>query len=293
MGFTGRKYQSLIANGLQGAQEIVCVSKATKEDVVRILNRAVDHVRIVFNGLNFPYSPLPQAIARQRISRLLSTSFPQRSREFAFPYLLHVGSNNWYKNRPGVIHIYSALNRQCRTLGIECPKLILSGTPVDAPMLQAIESYPECKDDIIVVASVASEDLCALYAAAELLLFPSYEEGFGWPIVEAQACGCRVVTTGKAPMNEVGGDAAVYLAPQDVGNFSASGNPDRAAATVLAVLQEPSAERAERVARGLANANRFSTSRMVREYLDVYRELSSPASLQVDSSRGPATSALE
>ena len=59
--------------------------------------------------------------------------------------------------------------------------------------------------------AVGNEALAALYSGAELLLFPSLEEGFGWPIIEAQASGCRVVTTGKAPMTEVGGNAAFYL----------------------------------------------------------------------------------
>ena len=45
------------------------------------------------------------------------------------------------------------------------------------------------------------------------MLFPSFQEGLGWPILEAQACGCPVATSGRSPMNEVGGDAAIYIDP--------------------------------------------------------------------------------
>jgi glycosyltransferase involved in cell wall biosynthesis len=109
-----------------------------------------------------------------------------------------------------------------------------------------------------------NEDLRALYSLAELVLFPSWAEGFGWPILEAQACGCRVVTTGRPPMTEVGGQAAAYLDPADVAD---------AAEAVRRVLGETDADRNARVRAGLANARRFSTDKMIDKYLHIYHEL--------------------
>jgi glycosyltransferase involved in cell wall biosynthesis len=107
--------------------------------------------------------------------------------------------------------------------------------------------------------------LAALYSGAELLLFPSLEEGFGWPIIEAQACGCPVLTTGKDPMMEVGGNAAFYIAdPTDA---------EAGAAAVEKLLAQKESVRTAVVRAGRENAARFSTERMIREYEAIYREV--------------------
>ena len=125
---------------------------------------------------------------------------------------------------------------------------------------------PPCEAPGVEVRSgVDNATLAALYSGAELLLFPSLEEGFGWPIIEAQACGCRVLTTAKAPMSEVGGEAAFYLADP---NDAAAG-----AIEVEKILAQDTTVRAATVRAGIVNAARFSTERMIREYLAIYREV--------------------
>ena len=61
------------------------------------------------------------------------------------------------------------------------------------------------------ITGLTDEQVCAIYNLAKVLLFPSLYEGFGWPIAEAFACGCPVITTNAAPMTEVGGSAAIYI----------------------------------------------------------------------------------
>jgi glycosyltransferase involved in cell wall biosynthesis len=277
VGRAGRQYQRIIANGLRRAGRIVCVSHSTKLDLVRLIGRSADEIVVLHNGLNHPYAPLPFDLARQRVSALLSQLrlAPAGGREFS--YILHVGGNHWYKNRAGVLRIYASVRAECQRLGMKVPKLIAAGPRPTPELLRITRDYPEWKDDFIFPGPVANEDLRALYSAAELLLFPSFEEGFGWPIVEAQACGCRVVTTGRAPMTEIGGEAAVYLDPAWVGSLSGGEDPRRAAQTVLEVLTEDPSARASRVAGGLQNAARFSGNRMAEEYLRLYRELALPS----------------
>jgi len=167
----------------------------------------------------------------------------------AEPYLLHVGGGQWYKNRPGVLAMHAALRGR---LGLRAPRLLMVGPPCDAPGVETRSG-------------VDNAALAALYSGAEMLLFPSLEEGFGWPIIEAQACGCRVLTTARDPMTEVGGDAASYLA-----------DPNDALAGAVAVekiLAQDETARAAAVRAGIENAARFSTGRMIDEYLAIYREV--------------------
>jgi glycosyltransferase involved in cell wall biosynthesis len=124
---------------------------------------------------------------------------------------------------------------------------------------------------------VDNDTLEALYSHAELLLFPSLAEGFGWPIAEALACGCPVITTDAAPMTEVGGDVAVYLprlAPADDANVWA----DNGAQVLVEVLKRPPAERERRAAMGCAWASRFAADVAIEGYLSIYQRVMALAS---------------
>jgi len=253
---TGKIFQNLILKGLKKAQFIVCVSTATQRDLLRIADYPEKQTRIVFNSLNYPYAPMPAPEARLRVSQILGSDAP---------FLLHVGGDAWYKNRAGVLTIYAELRRRLRAKGPGVfPKLVYAGPTLHRELLPFLEEDAEMERDVIGVQGVDNETLRALYSTAELLLFPSWDEGFGWPIIEAQACGCRVVTTGKAPMTEVGGEAAFYIDPQ---------HPIEAAGTVLNVLEQECSERRNRVEQGLSNAARFKQDLLLDEYIEVYRRL--------------------
>jgi len=97
---------------------------------------------------------------------------------------------------------------------------------------------------VMEVASPTDDDLRALYSGATALLFPSLYEGFGWPIAEAQSCGCAVITSSRPPMTEVAGGAALLIDPMDEAGAAATIAESLAN---LSRLREP----------GLANAKRF------------------------------------
>jgi glycosyltransferase involved in cell wall biosynthesis len=251
-GWSGRILQRWILAGLQRARRLTCISEATRRDVLRLTGHRSGSVSATYMGQNFSYAPVNE-IARAAEQRRCGEEYDEtvfaRFGVPAEPYLLHVGGTQWYKNRPGVLAIYAALRRK---LGARAPKLVLVGPPCR-------EAGVETRSD------VDNQTLAALYSGAELLLFPSLEEGFGWPIIEAQACGCRVLTTAKEPMTEVGGAAAIYLVdPQD----AAVG-----ATEVEVILAQGDYARAAAVRAGIENAARFSTERMIREYLALYREV--------------------
>jgi glycosyltransferase involved in cell wall biosynthesis len=226
--WTGRQLQRLIVKGLTEAQHIVCVSEATRRDLLRFVDIPENRVSRTYNSLNYPYSRMEADDAAFRL-RQLGIDPSQR-------FLLHVGGNQWYKNRLGVLRIFSILTRLAAG---GCLKLVMVGKPWTSEM------------------RLAEEDLRALYSTASMMIFPSFHEGFGWPIVEAQACGCPVATSNRSPMNEVGGNAAIYIDPD---------NPESAAAAVQRALSEISGIREL----SLANAARFEGSVMIDSYLSLY-----------------------
>jgi glycosyltransferase involved in cell wall biosynthesis len=128
--------------------------------------------------------------------------------------------------------------------------------------LRALARQLGVLERVVEVANATSESLEALYNCATALLFPSTFEGFGWPIAEAQACGCPVICTDREPMTEVAGDAAMTRNIEDEVGFAAD----------LLRLTHP-AEREHWRAKGLENAKRFSSAQMIGRYCELYRSL--------------------
>jgi glycosyltransferase involved in cell wall biosynthesis len=248
---TGKLYQRLIRSGLGRARRVACISRATRADLLRLTPLAESQTTIIHNGFNYPYRPMEPAEAATRANRKLGTP-PER-------FILHVGGNQWYKNRRGVLGIYAELLK----IMPNAPQLVLVGKEPSQDLRAMISAAP-LAGRVQTVTSADNEDLRAFYSLAEALLFPSLMEGFGWPIIEAQACGCPVATTNAEPMLEAGGDAAAYLETRDW----------PASARVLRDLLGESAEaRAQRVAKGFANAARYSSEEMIDAYLQQYQIL--------------------
>lgn len=249
--WTGRILQRWIANGLLRANRLACISEATRRDLLRVLRIDGRRATVIHMGQNHPYRPMPRDEAAMRLEKLRA-GLPSRR------FILHVGGNQFYKNRLGVLCIHARL----RAMRRDAPALVLVGPPVAEEMKTLLA------EDVIVFSDVGNEDLCALYSTAELLLFPSIAEGFGWPIAEAMACGCRVVTTGCAPMTEVGGDAAIYLNPVD----ESEGWTGHAATKVSQTLDQDAVKRDALIRAGSEQARKFATDGMIEKYLLLYRE---------------------
>ncbi|MDK1022213.1 MAG: glycosyltransferase family 1 protein, partial [Candidatus Hydrogenedentes bacterium] len=260
--WSGRIFQCWILHGLKRAQRVMCVSEQTRVELLRVAGLSSNRVAVVDNALNYPYSPMSEGEALQRLQRL--------GLEPAQPFLLHVGGNQWYKNREGMLRIFNAVRA---TPGSKDYRLVMVGPPWTAPMRSYVKRAG-LQDRVTARTNVANEHLRALYATAEALIFPSLYEGFGWPIIEAQACGCPVFTTGRPPMTEAGGSAAAYFDPLD----------ERAAARTIAEGLE---DRHKMVEGGIANAARFSTEAMVHGYLAAYQAVIAETASQHHSAACP------
>jgi glycosyltransferase involved in cell wall biosynthesis len=245
-GWTGRILQKMIVNGLNKAQKIACDSEKTKNDVIRLCSINQENVSAIYIGLNYPYSPMANAETQQR---LIALGVPEGR------FLLHVGANHWYKNRPGVLAIFSQLIQKLNESEFY---LVMVGEAMTDEMRSFIQSN-NLSERVIELVDIDNENLRSLYSSATALLFPSFQEGFGWPIIEAQACGCPVFTSNRPPMNYIGGDAAIYIEPD---------NHEQAAETILHSL--PILETLK--LKGLTNCQRFTSEKMINEYIALYQQ---------------------
>jgi glycosyltransferase involved in cell wall biosynthesis len=248
--FTGKRLQRWIVSGLENATVVVCVSHATLADAHRLVmsRNGKPRFELIPLGLNNPYRELAPPEARARIAQhSILTS--------GKPFVLHVGSNLHRKNRAGVLRIFARCKDQWDG------SLVFAGEPL-SDALRALARELGVLERVVEVADATSELLEALYNCATALLFPSTFEGFGWPIAEAQACGCPVICTDREPMTEVAGDAALLHDLEDEAGFAAD----------LLRLTNP-AEREHWRARGLENAKRFSAALMIGRYCELYRSL--------------------
>jgi len=245
--WSGRVQQRWILQGLCKAQRIVCVSNQTARELLAVADFPKERVAVVPNALNYPYRPMEKTEAAARLARL--------GVDANRPFFLHVGGNQWYKNRPGVLRIFRHL---LKIPGFGDHRLVMAGKTFTEEMTCFIDKAGFA-DRVYQLASLPNEDLRALYSMAKALIFPSLYEGFGWPIIEAQACGCPVVTSARPPMSEVAGAGVIYIDPVD----------EKRAAQVMA---EGLFARESLRTKGFANVRRFEDSTMIQSYLLVYQE---------------------
>jgi glycosyltransferase involved in cell wall biosynthesis len=217
-----------------------CVSTKTSEDAQRLLSLSPSQTPVILNSCF-------QSLAGQA-----SESDP--------PYIHNVAHSQPYKNRLGALRIGERL--LCKP-GFESFRLKLAGGEPAPELADGIASSP-ARDRIDVVAHPSGDELRSLVLGSSLLLFPSWDEGFGLPILEAQTAGICPAASNRAPMTEVGGDACLYFDPSD---------PEAAAD---AIAQEW-ASRGEIIAKGPANLARFAPQAEGDALATLYRQAAGAA----------------
>jgi len=211
-GWTGRILQKWILSGLKRAAYVICVSDQTREELLALAPELKDRSVTVENGLAYPFRPMPPDQAVEHLERL---GFEAVENQF----VLHVGGNQWYKNREAVLRLFGRLCAEAPDLvQSHRLKLVMVGKPPTPAMLRLVDQ--EQLAGKVVFLTGSNEELRAFYSLAEVLVFPSLREGFGWPLIEAQACGCPVLTSNRPPMKVVAGPAALLADPENIASFA-------------------------------------------------------------------------
>ena len=235
-------YAALMPRSIRRAAAVIVFSDYTRRNVIRHFPDAAPRIAVIPPGL----SPAFRRCTDDARLRAVKA-------RYALPddFLLFVGDLSARKNPDGLLAAFGRIRE--RHPGI---RLVLAGAGGRAT--------PRA-DGVHHTGYVAQDDLPALYSLAQVFLFPSHDEGFGIPPLEAMACGCPVVCSGGAP-SENCGDAALTCDP---------GAPLTIAEAVLALIGNPSLRHAQ-VTAGYAKAATFTWERATRETEAVYRRTAAP-----------------
>lgn len=262
IGITGKQYQKFIHWGYCKADNFISISKKTQTDLHFLLSKTPKISRVVYNGLNQKFESANNSILLRKI---LSNRY---GIDLFNGYILHIGGNAFYKNKIGVLEIYDQWTKDFKA---DVP-LILVGEPPTEEMV-AFKDKSIASKSIYFLTNIDDLQLKELYQGASVMLFPSLYEGFGWPIIEAMASGCLVITTDEDPMKEVAGNAGFYIPkkPNDLGKLL---NWKKIAAIELEkVMKFTIEERSNAVQKSILNSKIFSAESFVNSIEMTYLEI--------------------
>jgi len=260
-GWTGKRYQAFIRQGFRKGRNFISVSENTRKDLHKFLDATPLRSDVVYNGLNQSFKPADSTEARNWLNKRYGIELEQG-------YLLHVGGNQWYKNRKGVLEIYQALRSRYET---NIPLLMVGKEPTKE--LMEIWDSSTFKQDIHWLTSMTDEAIRIAYIGATAFVFPSIGEGFGWPIAEAMASGCPVITTDEAPMTEVAGEAGLLIPRRPIDPAKVEAWAVEGAARVNEVLQFSMQHRLDVIQKSIKNAQRFDTESSLDQIEEIYSSI--------------------
>jgi len=244
-----RLYYRALAETSRRATRIMVPSKAVAADVVRFLNYPLERVRVISEAPRSGLSRAPEAAVAGVCGRL----------RVERPYLLCVGTAEPGKRAVDAVRAIAVMQVPGPTV-----QLVLAGN--EGPLSKALRREAArlgVAGRVRFVGYVGDADLAALYTGATALVFPSLYEGFGLPPLEAMACGTPVIASRAPAMNEVLGQAAIFVPLRDPDSIA------REASRLLAT----SAERSEWSARGREHAAHFAWTRTAEETAVLYHEV--------------------
>lgn len=226
----------------QRQAHIITVSEAVRADVLKLLAFAPDHVHTVYSAL-----PRETRLAADSLSQQQQDALATRLHATE-PFVLFVGTREPRKN---VTRLVQAWQAHADTVSL----IIAGGAGWDE---DAALDHPR----IHVLGSVSDAELAVLYQRAQLLLYPSLDEGFGLPILEAFSFGLPVVTSNRGAMAEVAGNAAVLVDPESEESIMTG---------IATLLSESPTEKELRQKQMTIRTQLFSWNRTAAETMAVYQ----------------------
>ena len=205
-------YRFVLAVAIKRAQRIIAVSEFTKQDILHKFKHAAGKVEVTYEGV--------ANLARGRDSLFIAKLDPREMREhyhLGSKFILYVGNAYPHKNLDTLHKAFSRLHPSRPEL-----KLVLVGKEDyfynrlhNLARELNLWQKENVNSPIVFPGYVPDAQLEVMYQEAQAYIFPSLYEGFGLPPLEAMAKGCPVISSDRASLPEILGEAAVYFNPQD------------------------------------------------------------------------------
>jgi glycosyltransferase involved in cell wall biosynthesis len=227
------------------ARRLIAVSAHTAAESVKLLGVPAERIDVVQHGVDSIFRPLPQD----------EVEFFRQKQGLPEQFVLCVGTLEPRKNHTRLVEAFARIYDRRS-------KLVLVGGKgwLYDDVFAKVEALG-LSEAVVFQGYVTNEDLPWWYNAASVFAYPSLYEGFGMPILEAQACGTAVLASNVPPLPETAGDAALLADPQDV---------EALAANLNRLLTNRSL-RCQLEAQGLAHARQFTWARTAQETARAYR----------------------
>ena len=226
---------------IEYSDQIIAISESTKRDAVDILNLPADKIDVIYHGVDERFRQLPER---------------KVNIDLVGPSVLMVGKPQPRKNVDGVIKAISRLHEE----GIQAHLYIASATEADMAQFEFMTK--DLHPYLHPLGHVSDEKLIQLYNTCDVFTMPSYYEGFGFPILEAMACGAPVVTSTVSSLPDITGEAALQVDPND---------PMMIAEKIAALLTDGNLAEAF-IEKGIERGKKFTWDQTVCETLEVYEK---------------------
>lgn len=234
----------------RAADAIIINSESVRSEIERYLDVDSRKLRLIYEAVDHElFRPGEAALARSEVT----------SRGITKPFVLFVSSLWPYKNCDGLLRAWALARgelggRQLAIVGPHTEEAYLAE-------LQSLAAELGIAEDVVFIGGVPLEETVRFYQAADLFVYPSHNETFGLPILEAMACACPVVTSDTSAMPETAGGAAILCNPKE---------PTSIARAMLEATR-PGMDRLRE--QGLRRAAQFTWAATGARTLDVYREV--------------------
>jgi glycosyltransferase involved in cell wall biosynthesis len=238
--FADHILNNLAMHGLKKAQFIIADSEQTKKDLINLLHIPENKIHVIYLGIDHSYF-YPKKVKKQTNR------------------ILYVGSESKRKNLASLFKAIAEVKKI-----IPSVKLIKIGVSQDKKNHEklvllakklGIEQNIEWKGYV--------ENLVEEYRKAQVFVFPSIYEGFGFPVLEAMACGCPVICSDKSSLPEIAGDAAIYF---DGCNYKDLAN------NIIKVLSDNKVQKTM-MTKGVQQAKKFTWEKCAKETQEVYKKV--------------------
>ncbi|MCL5411608.1 MAG: glycosyltransferase family 4 protein [Patescibacteria group bacterium] len=246
-------FQNLVPISIKQADLVLADSEATKNDIIEITKVPPLKVEVAYLGVDDYFRKAPE----KEIERVREKYHLHK------PYIFDVGVIEPRKNILGLIEAYFKILKKDSQFPYDLAIAGGKGYGWNNEEIFTFVNSKKLDNRVLFLDAVPDEDLPPLLSGAALFVYPSFYEGFGLPILEAMKCGVPVVTSKISSLTEVGGEAAFYVDPNDVGSISQA---------IELVLKDKKKQR-EMVDKGFVQSGLFTWQKTAEKTLEAFSKI--------------------